>query len=641
MVDKNTTELVFVFVKNPSEYCEIPDTIRRGMKTEGMIMRIRKPIFAFTFILLVFTFQNCGKQFEVAYDDLASLEIPIPVNGSNQTSSNTGTTTPSTGSGSSSSNSNSSTSSGSSSSSSGGSSSSSSGSTPSTGTTTTTTSAPTMADLWSGQASFYPYKKTVLPSPTYAYVHNPTQVYVKDGVWYAVARGQYHNKLSGCLLSELAIVHSSTDKGQTWSVGQVIAEPQAGSSLCGFTDGTIYHNAAENRWYYLGQCLYNSTWHLCLYTRDGASPMGPWTASPRNPVVKGGDLWGKICSQSGQCPSSVNDEGTPQIIAIDGSGYYYVTLHGHLNGAGYRGLVKTKDFVNWVVNSSNIPRGPLYAASDCQNTIGGCIGGGYASMIFEGSYAYQAIEAPTVNLGCTGGQRWPFVLTRTTNLFSTQVSWETYNNSAFIENSITAPGGCALQYANFIKDGNDIYMGISYFTPTGGWYPFGMYKLEWVSGTRKTVTDQTELSKVLFTRKAATPASLSPLVWSYSKFQHQLGKAEGTGWAVNTVMSPNTGYMIYGPYEKVNTGYTQAVFTILADNVTADNLPLINIEIYDASTQTILASRSITRREFSTAMKYQDFAVSVNFSGRSGSSIEARAYVHGRSYLNLMSVRFQ
>src|SRR5437868_3807618 len=72
-------------------------------------------------------------------------------------------------------------------------------------------------------------------------------------------------------------------------------------------------------------------WHLCHFTRkdDARGPAGPFTPDPANPVIRGGDLFRKICSQPGaQCPADTVDEGTPEILGRDADGAFLVTFHG-------------------------------------------------------------------------------------------------------------------------------------------------------------------------------------------------------------------------------------------------------------------------------------------------------------------------
>ena len=118
-------------------------------------------------------------------------------------------------------------------------------------------------------------------------------------------------------------------------------------------DGAGFWDSSTQTWHYLGQCLArDEVWNMCHFTRAGPDPMGPFTPSPYNPVVKSGQLWGyalrpgscgplcccmhvlccccrPICAGSGKhCTPGTGSEGTPEIVMKDYEGYFYVTFHG-------------------------------------------------------------------------------------------------------------------------------------------------------------------------------------------------------------------------------------------------------------------------------------------------------------------------
>jgi hypothetical protein len=60
---------------------------------------------------------------------------------------------------------------------------------------------------------------------------------------------------------------------------------------------------------------------MCLFTRDGDDPMGPFVPYEHNPVVEAGQLWRPICTgPQKHCMPSMADEGTPEIVAKDEEG---------------------------------------------------------------------------------------------------------------------------------------------------------------------------------------------------------------------------------------------------------------------------------------------------------------------------------
>ncbi|KHD87490.1 MAG: hypothetical protein OM95_14050 [Bdellovibrio sp. ArHS] len=518
--------------------------------------------------------------------------------------------------------------------------------------------APTLDNLWKGEAYFRPYRKTVFSSNSEFADGDPSKVFVKDGVWYAVVRSQYHTSNSTCGTRIASVLYASYDKGITWSQRQVVADPGNQSSMCAHVDGSIYYEAAEKTWYYLGQCLsLKRRWDLCLYTRNAADPMGSWQASSRNPVVKSQDLWSQICRSSGACPTTTSEEGTPQIVSRS-NGWFYVTFHGFKDGMGYRGMAKTQDFSTWVTTDADLSRGPLFKASHCQGAVPGCIGAGYASILSEGSYNYQLIETPTVSLACTQGQRWPFLLTRTANLYAQSVTWQTLANKAFIENSLPGPIGCHLQYAHLFKDGAEIYLGVSYYTDTGDWYPYGLYKLEWNGTPLQDIPSLNELTRIRFLgvdisgggtntgSGSGGPPSSGGSAGSQTTFQaetelnHQIGYLDGLGWAVNTASNPRKGYLSYGPYKSFPATVSSVDFYLMVDNNSADNAVVASLDVHDATAGQILGKKDITRKEFLAPRQYQKFSVPVSLQGRENHLLEARTYSHGVSYLNIDGVIF-
>jgi hypothetical protein len=61
---------------------------------------------------------------------------------------------------------------------------------------------------------------------------------------------------------------------------------------CANVDGSGYYDGETNTWHYIGQCLDRTeVWNMCHFTREGLSPMGPFTPDPHNPVVCSGQLW--------------------------------------------------------------------------------------------------------------------------------------------------------------------------------------------------------------------------------------------------------------------------------------------------------------------------------------------------------------
>lgn len=287
---------------------------------------------------------------------------------------------------------------------------------------------------------------------------------VKDGAWYFFSREVNYDAalVQACGRRDVArtVVRVSFDQGATWSEKQVVASPVAGNTLmnCAVLDGSTYLDSSNGTWHLLTQCLgTQGGWSLCHFTRNDPSPMGPFTPAPQNPVIIGGQLWRQICEGEGKsCPTSVIDEGTPEIL-FRKNGYFYVSFHGFDPGprSGYRGMVRTLDFRTWEVSGGDLPGDALFGPRDCQFWNPGCIGGGAASHVSSGGYNYMIIETPDVSLGCAPSQYWVFGLVRSRSLVKSG-QWERFSQNPLLKPSMRR--ACGLQYARFIEDQGVIFL---------------------------------------------------------------------------------------------------------------------------------------------------------------------------------------
>jgi hypothetical protein len=130
-----------------------------------------------------------------------------------------------------------------------------------------------------------------------------------------------------------------------------------------------------------------------------------------------------------------------------------------------------------------------------------------------------------------------------------------------------------------------------------------------------------------------TPTA-APTSWTFqaeSDLAHQIGRRDAEGWSVRVGDTANR-YMSYGPYTTaIRPGNRTATFRLMLDNVTADNNRILTLDVYDAASGRVLASRSLTRKQFSRAFQYQNFDVS--FTAAAGQRLEFRTFWHGGSYV--------
>ena len=117
--------------------------------------------------------------------------------------------------------------------------------------------------------------------------------------------------------------------------------------------------------------------------------------------------------------------------------------------------------------------------------------------------------------------------------------------------------------------------------------------------------------------------------------EHVIGSYSQDGWAATTAYDEE-GFLSFGPYARDwGEGGGRAIFRMKIDNVDADNLDIVHVEIYDPAYKEVVASRFISRREFEHPFKYQDFDLWFSTEGRHDHSLEARVYWYDRAFIKL------
>lgn len=332
-------------------------------------------------------------------------------------------------------------------------------------------SAVTLDDLWLGTAHFEEVGEIDWVAAPHGSIGESSSWFtLRSGVWYAFNRLAMPDPGGECPSTHMQIVvRESRDQGRSWSDAEIAAAP--GDSVhgdgCAVLDGSSYFDAATGVWHLLAQCSDDRNqggWAMCHYTRKSASPMGRFRPDPGNPVVKGGDLWRRICDRPGSaCPSTTVDEGTPEIISRSG-GQFLVTFHGFDYGSkkAFRGLASTPDFMNWQTEGPGLPGGAMLGASECRPQLPNCVGVGQATTLFTDQYLYVLAEAMDMSLQCLPNQQWQFYLYRSPRgAFPRSGSgkWQPYPGSALLKPSSSDPATtCKVTYARWIQDGNTVYL---------------------------------------------------------------------------------------------------------------------------------------------------------------------------------------
>ncbi len=91
---------------------------------------------------------------------------------------------------------------------------------------------------------------------------------------------------------------------------------------------------------------------------------------------------------------------------------------------------------------------------------------------------------------------------------------------------------------------------------------------------------------------------------------HELGQADGIGWAAARNDASGK-YLVRGPgTTTVPGGWHTADFLLAVDpTIALDNTVVARLDVYDATTDTVLAQKDVTRQEFLAARTYQTFPV--------------------------------
>jgi hypothetical protein len=336
--------------------------------------------------------------------------------------------------------------------------------------------------LWNGTAGLRIIANLSLPTHTTSGgminggMNMGTQIIPVGGVWYLFNREFFYMSPPAQCQQFGAVARivarASSDQGRSWSDEVSVAEPNFAAGECLIADGHAYWDAETGTWHYMTQEIGGSGhWNGNHYTRQAASPLGPFVPDPGNPVIRGGDLWRRICGPGKACPAGSVDEGTFDIAYKEG-GLFYVTFHGAyaVPGTsiiqGFRSIAKTADFHGWITSDWDLPGDAMWSARDCQGwnvpwaPSTGCIGGGASTSLQTYRRTYMLIESADLTLGIANGQRWADGLVRA-DRFVRSGAWEQYPKNALFEDGSTLPG-TSVAYPAMFSDGGKVYF--SYWT---------------------------------------------------------------------------------------------------------------------------------------------------------------------------------
>lgn len=122
---------------------------------------------------------------------------------------------------------------------------------------------------------------------------------------------------------------------------------------------------------------------------------------------------------------------------------------------------------------------------------------------------------------------------------------------------------------------------------------------------------------------------------------HITGRLETDGWLCQTGIDAPNAHMIYGPYvTNIPAGPNVAEFRMKVDNNTANNDPIVSIDVFNATSGQTLASQTVTRLQFPIAGDYTSFTLPFTLPANN-QSLELRIFWHGASYTKVDWVEVQ
>lgn len=119
---------------------------------------------------------------------------------------------------------------------------------------------------------------------------------------------------------------------------------------------------------------------------------------------------------------------------------------------------------------------------------------------------------------------------------------------------------------------------------------------------------------------------------------HGTGHLDGNGWLAQTSIDAPNDFLVYGPYAtNIPTGPNTAFYDLSIDNNTANNSVMVTVDVRDNTNGAILATKDITRQQFTGTYTFQRFELPFN-NPTAGHALEFRVYWHGGAYIKVDDV---
>jgi predicted GH43/DUF377 family glycosyl hydrolase len=333
-----------------------------------------------------------------------------------------------------------------------------------------------------------------------------------------------------------------------------------------------------------------STYYLVY---EGADHSGAWTGSVGLATSTNGTSFtkqGRILDGNQASNWESVNIGTPDLYKVGGT--WYLTYHGY-NGTDCQvGLATGSSLTGLSKYGSN----PIIATTGSGPDSGTI--GRRDVVYFNGNY-YMVYEISTDQP--YGSAKWSHAYARSSDM----TNWSKLSQNNLIPQTNN-------------KFGND---GPCFLNLSGTWWIY----YRWSDATNN------------FTRRSRLANETNggyDRIWEAENLYHQIGRSDGDGWSANTSQD-NSAFLVYGPYvTDIPVGQNTAVFKAMIDNNNYDNSVVLTLEVYDATADSILASRQITRTQFASTYHYEFFSVPYLMTA-SGHTMEFRIYWHDASYIKV------